>query len=111
MARAYLIFVGGQWVRTNRLPTKKVAPPSAEQIKWLIDGWPEYVVCERKRLWRMPHVNAQGRRKQWREILLIEKNEGYLGVNLWRDGVRYYISVRQLRRLLRRNLAYEQVAA
>jgi hypothetical protein len=50
----------------------------------------------------MPHVNAQGRRKGWREVLLIEKNEGYKGVNLWRDGVRHYYSVVQLRRLLQR---------
>lgn len=106
MAKAYLIFIDGRWVRTNRLPTRKVAPPSAQQVKWLIEGWHEYVVCERKRLWRIPHTNAQGRQKSWREILLIEKHEGYHGVNLWRAGVRHYYSVRQLRRLLRRNPTY-----
>ena len=110
MAKAYLVFSGGQWVRTNRLPTKKVAPPAAGQIKWLIDEWPEYVVCERKRIWRIPHLNAQGRRKTWREILLIEKNEGYHGVNFWRAGVRYYYSVKQLRRMLRRNPTYAPAA-
>jgi hypothetical protein len=51
----------------------------------------------------MPHVNAQGRRKGWKEVLLIEKNEGYKGVNLWRNGIRHYYSVAQLRRMLRRN--------
>ena len=58
---------------------------------------------DRKRLWRMPHVNGQERRKRWKQVLLIEHTEGYKGANLWRDGVRHYYCVNKLRRLLRRN--------
>jgi hypothetical protein len=107
MAKHFLVFLNGVWHRTNRLPVAKVAPPQEHQVKWVIHGWDQYVVCERKRLWRVPHINAQGRRKTWKEVLLIEKNEGYKGVNLWRDGIRHYYSVAQLRRLLRRKLIPE----
>ena len=101
MSKHYLVFINGAWHRTNRLPTKKYAPPEPWQVKWLIQGWEdEYCVCTRRLLWRMPHVNAQGRRKGWRQILLIEKHEGYKGFNFWRDGTRYYYSVRQLRQML-----------
>jgi len=96
----------GAWHRTNRLPVKSLAPPTADQIKWLIRGWGEYVICDRKRLWRMPHVNGQGRNKSWKQVLLIQKKEGYTGANFWRDGVRYYYSIPQLRRLLSKNSAY-----
>ena len=107
MPKYFLIFINGTWCRTNRLPTAKVAAPEPHQIKWLIKGWGEYVICERKRLWRMPHVNRQGRRKGWKEVLLIEKQEGYKGVNFWRNGARHYFSIIQLRRLLNRNPCYE----
>ena len=103
MANHFLIFINGVWHRTNRLPVAKVLPPYEHQVKWLIRGWDEYVVCERRRLWRMPHTHAQGRRKGWKEVLLIEKNEGYRGVNLWRNGVRHYYSLFQLRRMIQRN--------
>ena len=110
MAKHFLVFLNGVWHRTNRLPVAKVLPPNEHQVKWLIRGWNEYVVCERRRLWRMPHTNAQGRRKGWKEVLLIEKNEGYKGVNLWRDGIRFYYSVAQLRRLLCRNPTHTLLA-
>ena len=64
------------------------------------------MVCDRNRLWRQTHTNAQGRKKAWKQLLLIEKNEGYKGVNFWRDGIRHYYSLPQLRRLLQRNPAY-----
>ena len=102
MAKHFLVFLNGVWHRTNRLPVAIVLPPNENQVKWLIRGWDEYVVCERRRLWRMPHINAQGRHKGWKEVLLIEKNEGYKGVNLWREGKRHYYSVVQLRRMLQR---------
>lgn len=111
MPKHYLVFINGAWHRTNRLPTAKVAPPEPHQIKWLLDGWSgEYCICERRRLWRMPHVNGQGRRKGWKEVLLIERTEGYKGANLWRDGVRHYYCVNKLRRLLRRNPTFGVMA-
>lgn len=106
MPKHFLVFLNGAWHRTNRLPVPTIAPPAAHQIKWLIRGWEEYVVCDRNRLWRQPHLNAQGRRKAWKQLLLIEKNEGYKGVNFWRDGIRHYYSLPQLRRLLQRNPAH-----
>ena len=106
MPKHFLIFINGTWCRTNRLPVAKVAAPEQHQIKWLIKGWSEYVICERKRLWRMPHVNAQGRRKGWKQVLIIEKQEGYKGVNFWRTGTRHYFSIIQLRGLLVRNPTY-----
>lgn len=106
MPKHFLVFVNGVWHRTNRLPVAKVLPPGEHQVQWLIRGWEEYVVCDRRRLWRMPHVNAHGRRKNWKEVLLIEKNTGYKGVNLWRGGVRHYYSVIHLRALLKHNPEY-----
>lgn len=100
MAQHYLVFINGAWHRTNRLPTKKYPPPEPWQVKWLIRGWEQYLICERRLLWRVPHINGQGRRKPWRQVLLIQKHEGYKGVNLWRNGRSVYFSVVALRRLL-----------
>jgi hypothetical protein len=54
-------------------------------------------------MWRRSHTNLKGRHKGWKQVHSIEKNEGYRGLNLWRDGKRHYSSVRQFRRLLQRN--------
>ncbi|AWM32129.1 hypothetical protein DDQ68_04560 [Hymenobacter nivis] len=105
MPKHFLVFLNGAWHRTNRLPVPKVAPPEAHQIKWLIRGWDEYIVCERNKLWRLPHTNSQGRGKGFKQILSIEKRDGYRSFNLWKDDKRCYYSVIQLRRLLIRNLA------
>jgi hypothetical protein len=111
MASFYLAFLDGQWQRFSRLPVRKATPPAEHQIKWELEGWAEYCIDEQKRMWRKPHVNRQGRQKGWKRIVPIEKNAGYRGFNLWRDGKRHYYSVIQLRRLLRRSTGYGLLAS
>ncbi|QDA59020.1 hypothetical protein [Hymenobacter jejuensis] len=106
MASFYLAFIDGQWQRFSRLPARKAIPPAQHQIKWELEGWEGYCIDEQKRMWRKPHTNRQGRNKGWKRILPIEKSAGYQGFDLWRDGKRYYYSVIQLRRLLRRSPGY-----
>jgi hypothetical protein len=110
MPSFYLAFLNGQWHRLSQLPTRKATPPAEHQIRWEIEGWQEYCIDEQKRMWRRPHINRQGRCKGWKQIRPIEKNLGYRGFNFWRDGKRYYYSVIQLRRLLRRSPSYGQIA-
>ena len=104
MGQQYLVFIGGRWVRTNRLPVAKVPSPEPHQIRWHIRGWESfYCVCSRRRIWRMPQVvlaSGHTRRKGWKEILIQERRPGYKGVDLYRNGVCHYFSLPQLRGLL-----------
>ena len=110
MAKHFLVFIDGRWQRTNRLPVAKVAPPEPHEIRWRIRGW-DYVVCARKRIWRLPHVNGRGVQKTWKEVLIQERRVGYKGIDLWRDGVCCYFSLRQLRGLLVRQQPHVAEAA
>ena len=109
MAKHFLVFIDGRWQRTNRLPLAKVAPPEPHEIRWRIRGW-DYVVCARKRIWRLPHTNGRGVQKTWKEVLIQERRVGYKGIDLWRDGVCCYFSLRQLRGLLVRQQPHAEEA-
>lgn len=99
----YLVFdtTQGRYIRVHRLPQRKVPPPSDDQIKWEIRGWPHYCVCCRRHLWHRPYTTSHGRRRGWQLIRKVVKN-AYQGFTLRKEDKPYWMSTRQLRNLLLR---------
>jgi hypothetical protein len=99
----YLVFdiSRGRYIKLRSLPKRKVAPPEPAQIKWEIEGWPQYCICCRRHLWHRPYATTHGRRRGWQLIRKIIKN-GYGGFTFRKENKPYWMSTRQLRQLLER---------
>ncbi|MCC3156411.1 hypothetical protein LJ737_04135 [Hymenobacter sp. 15J16-1T3B] len=101
-----------QWFIVNgkpaaALPTGVVVPPAGvHELKWLLrEPYQHYGVDARKRLWHLPHADAAGRNRPWRQIHFVVKN-GYDVFTLRKDGRAVQLSRRQLLKLAYRNPAW-----
>jgi len=76
-------------------------PPLEQEIKWMILDFDNYCIDRWNRFWHRPGPDYQGHIRGWRPLKEAVKN-GYSGFRLRKRGKEYWMSVRALRRRLRR---------